>query len=92
MNYETWKRWTTSAALVAMGIAGGSLFQSSNTALGEVRSGPPPVAFQSGGQMSVPILKEIAATLNQMDGRLERLEGIAKRMQSPSATGRFSVE
>jgi hypothetical protein len=35
--------------------------------------------------MSVPILKEIASTLHQMDARLERLEVIAKKLQTPRA-------
>jgi hypothetical protein len=50
--------------------------------LGEVRSGPPPTAFQSGSQLSVPILKEIASTLHQMDARLAKLEIAAQKLQT----------
>ena len=82
MKREMLHRWVASAALLVAGMAAGTALQTSNTALGEVRTGPPPAAFQSGGQMSVPILKEIAATLHQMDGRLERLEMVAKKLQT----------
>jgi hypothetical protein len=57
--------------------------ESSNKALGEVRTGPPPTSFQSGSQMSVPILKEIASTLHQMDARLAKLETAAQKLQTP---------
>jgi hypothetical protein len=83
MKRETLHRWVASAGLLAAGMAAGSALQTSNTALGEVRTGPPPSAFQSGSQMSVPILKEIAGTLHQMDARLERLEIVAKKLQAP---------
>jgi hypothetical protein len=63
-------------------IAGAAL-RSPSEALGEVRSTAPPQAFQSGGQMSVPVLKEIAATLHTIDGRLARLETAAQKMQAP---------
>jgi hypothetical protein len=82
MQKESWNRWFASAGLLAFGITIGGALQPPNTAIGEVRSGPPPTAFQSGGQMSVPILKEISATLLQMDGRLERLELAAKKFQT----------
>jgi hypothetical protein len=82
MTRENLKQLLTSAAFVVAGILMGTALQSPNRALGEVRSGPPPTAFQSGGQMSVPILKEISATLHLMDGRLERLELVAKKLQT----------
>ena len=81
MNRESLNRLVASATLVVSGIVVGTAIQSSNEALGEVRSGPPPTAFQSGGQLSVPILKEIAATLHQMDARLAKLEITAQKMQ-----------
>ena len=86
MKRETLHRWFATAGLLAAGMAAGTALQTSNTALGEVRSGPPPTAFQSGSQMSVPILKEIAATLHRMDARLERLEMAAKKLQTPRAS------
>jgi hypothetical protein len=82
MTRENLHRWLSSGALIVAGVLVGTAFESQNTAIGEVRSGPPPTAFQSGGQMSVPILKEISATLLQMDGRLERLELAAKKLQT----------
>jgi hypothetical protein len=33
--------------------------------------------------MSVPILKEIASTLHQMDARLAKLEAAAQKLQAP---------
>jgi len=87
MKRQTLRPWAASAALLVAGMAAGTAIQSSNTALGEVRTGPPPAAFQSGSQMSVPILREIATTLHQMDARLERLEIVAKKLQAPRTSG-----
>jgi hypothetical protein len=58
-------------------------------AQGEIRTTAPPQAFQSGGQLSVPVLREIAATLRQIDSRLARLEAAAQKLQTarPGATG-----
>jgi hypothetical protein len=67
-------------ALLGAGMVAGSALNAPDSAWGEVRSAPAPPAFQSGGQQSVPILKEIAATLATMDARLARLEGLAKQM------------
>jgi hypothetical protein len=41
--------------------------------------------FQSGAQQSVPILREIAATLKQMDARVARIETAAKQYQPRSS-------
>ncbi len=82
MKRESLTRWLGSAALLAGGVLIGSAMESSNEAWGEVRTGPPPTAFQSGGQLSVPILKEIAATLHQMDSRLAKLEVVAQKLQA----------
>ena len=81
MKRETFNRLAASVALLAGGIVTGAALESSNLALGEVRTGPPPTSFQSGGQMSLPILKEIASTLHQMDARLAKLEIAAQKMQ-----------
>jgi hypothetical protein len=67
-------------ALLAAGMLIGPLANSGNEAHGQVRSGPQPPVLQSGGQLSVPVLKEISATLQQIDARLARLEIIAQRM------------
>lgn len=73
-------------ALVGLGLIGAGVFVGAETlrpseARGEVRAGPPPVAFESGGQLSLPILRDISATLHQMDVRLARMETIAKQVQ-----------
>lgn len=52
-------------------------------ALAEVRETTPRVAFQAGSERSETILKEIAATLKTMDGRLERLEKVAVDRKLP---------
>ena len=83
MKRETFNRIAGSAALLLGGMIAGTVLESSNPALGEVRTGPPPTAFQSGGQMSVPILREIATTLHQMDARLAKLEVAAQKLQAP---------
>jgi hypothetical protein len=44
---------------------------------------PPPPAFKSGDQLSVPILNEIAATLNRIDGRLAKLEVVFNELSKP---------
>ncbi len=82
MNREKVHHLLASTVLLVAGMAAGAAIQSSNTAHGEVRTGPPPTAFQSGSQLSVPILKEIASTLHQMDGRLARLETVAQKLQT----------
>jgi hypothetical protein len=74
--------------LVAGVFAGGAV-TSAKVAHGEIRQTAPPQAFQSGGQLSVPVLKEIAATLRQIDSRLARLESVAQKLQTtkPGTTG-----
>jgi hypothetical protein len=74
-------------ALVGVGLLGAGLLVGAGTmppsqAWGEVRIAPPPKSFETGGQLSVPILKEIASTLHQMDGRLARMETVAKQLQT----------
>ncbi len=49
----------------------------------EVRETTPRAAFQAGSERSETILKEIAATLKTMDGRLERLEKITLDRKLP---------
>ena len=80
---RTWRQIVASFCLLAAGMMLGGVLNSPRAALGEVRRTPAPSAFQSGGERSVPILRDIAATLQQMDGRLARLETLAKQMQKP---------
>jgi hypothetical protein len=86
MKHDILRRWAASGVLLLAGVCVGTGMQNANTAHGEVRTAPPPAAFQSGGQMSVPVLKEIAATLHQIDGRLARLETAAQKMQAGRGT------
>ena len=84
MNMNTrLQRILLSMALVASGLVAGAAVSTSNEAHGEIRTTPTPQAFQSGGQLSVPVLKEIAATLHQIDARLARLETVAQKLQAP---------
>jgi hypothetical protein len=67
-------------ALVGAGVLAGGTMPSAKIAHGEIRATAPPQAFQSGAQLSVPILREIATTLRQIDGRLAQLEKVADKM------------
>jgi hypothetical protein len=49
-------------------------------AWGQITTTPQPQHMQSGGQMSVPILRDISATLKEIDGRLSRMETVAKKL------------
>jgi hypothetical protein len=71
--------------LLAAGTIAGATMSATREANAEIRATPQPQSFQSGGQQSVPILKEIAATLHQMDSRLARLEALAQKMQTKRA-------
>jgi Skp family chaperone for outer membrane proteins len=72
--------------LLVSGVVAGAAISISNEAHGEIRATPTPQSFQTGGQLSVPILKEIAATLRQIDSRLSRLETVAQKLQSPRSS------
>jgi len=80
MILSKWQRAGIAAALVAGGVLVGANLSTTNRALAEVTTEPP--AFQSGGQQSVPILREISATLHQMDARLARLEIVAQKLKT----------
>jgi hypothetical protein len=68
-------------ALVAAGVFAGAALPPSGAALAQLPPGAQPQHFQSGGQLSVPVLKEIAATLRQMDARLARIETAAQQFR-----------
>jgi hypothetical protein len=70
--------------LAAAGMVIGTNIPATNHAYGEVTGTPEPPTFQAG---SVPILREISATLRQMDARLARLEVSAQKMQATAARG-----
>jgi hypothetical protein len=82
--------------LLGTGALVGGAMTSGPIARGQNRTPPPQPAFQSGGQLSVPILREIAATLAQIDARLARLEKAADKLKiagsaSPNRRGLGTV-
>ena len=80
----TWRSALTAGVLLVAGILIGSATSPPQTAWGEVQPSAEPNMFQSGSQISVPILKDIAGTLHQMDARLARLEAIARQLEKRS--------
>jgi hypothetical protein len=81
MEKPRWQRVVIAVALATSGVIVGANMSTTNVAHGEVTGTPERPAFQSGGQQSVPILREIASTLQQMDARLARLETAAQKIQ-----------
>ena len=83
MKQFSWQKLLIGLALAAGCMLVGAVIPITNQAHGEIRAGAPESpAFQNG---SVPVLREISATLRQMDGRLARLETIAQKMQAKAA-------
>src|SRR3954469_5960007 len=83
MKQFSWQKLLIGLALAAGCMLVGAAIPTSNRALGEVRGGAPESpAFQNG---SVPVLREISATLHQMDARLARLETVAQKMAAKAA-------
>jgi hypothetical protein len=75
-------RWLlVGATLVGIGIALGSVVAPPSMAVGQVRTPALREHIQSGGQLSLPLLQEISATLRQIDARLARLEAVAKQLR-----------
>ncbi len=66
------------AALMAGCLWVGAEFRVSSSARAESRTKPPPEHFQSGSERSIPILKEISATLKRIDAKLANIEKIAR--------------
>jgi hypothetical protein len=83
MKLVSWQKSLIGLALAAGCMLVGATIPMTNQALGEVRGGAPePPAFQQG---TVPVLREISATLRQMDGRVARLEALAQKMTAKAA-------
>lgn len=83
MKQFSWRNLLIGLSLAAGCMLVGATIPTTNQALGEVsRGAPEPPAFQQG---TVPVLREISATLHQMDGRLARLEMVAQKMSARSA-------
>jgi hypothetical protein len=68
------------AALVGAGMFIGSNVTMPSIAWGQIITTPQPQHMLSGGQMSLPILQDISATLKEIDGRLSRMENLAKQL------------
>jgi hypothetical protein len=85
MNGRPSRSWSgriaTCLTLAGCGVLVGAALSTSGMALGEGQPANQPQHFQSGAQLSVPILKEIAATLKQMDARLARIETAAQQFR-----------
>src|SRR3977135_2006032 len=83
MKQFSWQKLLIGLSLAAGCMLVGATIPMTNQALGEVRGGAPePPAFQQG---TVPVLREISATLRQMDGRVARLEALGQKMTAKAA-------
>ncbi len=77
---KTFRNALCAAALVGAGMFIGSNVTMPTVAWGQIITTPQQQHMLSGGQMSVPILQDISATLKEIDGRLSRMEGLAKQL------------
>jgi hypothetical protein len=80
------QRFAVGAVLICAGVLTGAALTSTHAARAEGQSAPQPQHFQSGSQLSLPVLKEIAATLKQIDARLARLETAAQQLRPSRVT------
>ena len=76
------RNFVCSMSLVGAGMFIGSNVTMPTIAWGQIITTPQPQHMLSGGQMSLPILQDISATLKEIDGRLSRMEGLAKQISS----------
>ena len=70
---QAFVKFVAAALLITTGVLIGRWIPAS-VAHAESRQVAPREHFKSGGQVSIPILKEIAGTLRSIDGRLARVE------------------
>jgi hypothetical protein len=75
------KRIATCVVMVGAGFVAGAGWLPSGLPRAAAQSSDQPQHFQSGSQLSLPLLQEIAATLKQMDARLARIETAAQQLQ-----------
>lgn len=68
------------AALIGAGVFLGANVTKPSESQAQIITTPQPQHMLSGGQLSVPILQDISATLRQIDGRLSHLEDVAKQI------------
>lgn len=70
-------KWRLALLIGMVGMAGmgiGVMLPATAPANPSVHRSAPPEAFKSGSQLSVPVLREMAQTLQRIDGRLQRIE------------------
>jgi hypothetical protein len=79
------RRAVFALACVGAGLLAGSALAPPSAAVAEGQPAAPQQHLMSGGQLSVPLLKEIAATLHQMDARIARIETIAQQVRGQKA-------
>ncbi len=84
-SHPTAPRHSLRYLLCAMTLVGGGMFIGSSVTMpsiawGQIITTPQPQHMLSGGQLSVPILQDISATLKEIDGRLSRMENLAKQL------------
>jgi len=91
-NRVNWQQAVAALALAAAGVVVGASLATTHQAHGETTPAPLMPSFQAGDQISVPILRDISATLHQMDARLARLETAAQKMQMGSGRNALSVQ
>ena len=71
-----------SAGLILLGVVLGGALAPAGDARAQARKDPLSHNLRSGGQLAIPVLEEISATLQRIDARIARLETAAKQMQS----------
>jgi hypothetical protein len=87
-------KWRLALLIGMVGIAGigiGIMLPATAPANPSVRRTAPPEAFKSGSQLSVPVLREMAQTLQRIDDRLQRIEQAVLKAaagEQPSRTTR----
>ena len=74
------RNYLCAAALLGAGMFIGSNVTMPTIAWGQIVQTPHQQHMLSGSQMSVPILQDISATLKEIDGRLSRMESVAKQL------------
>jgi hypothetical protein len=82
MNQAKLQRIVLALVLVVTGVVVGSTLPTTKQARGEIQLTPEPDSFKSGGQLSVPILKDISTTLHQIDERMARLELVFQKLST----------
>ena len=81
----TWQVGVRSLVLLATVFLAGALWRVEPRLQAQIRPTAPPVHFQSGGARSEAVLQQIAASLERIENRLQRLEELAGRLAGPAS-------